>query len=57
LIDLRAGGLPHRWKAFDKGYNFISKLTSIRCFNKKLWASKVVGIPILRILGISGFPT
>ncbi len=44
LIYLRAGGVPHLWKAFNKGYNF--NLTSIRGLNKKLWASKVTGIPI-----------
>ncbi len=40
------------WKVFDKGYNFSWNLTSIKGLHTKLWASKVVGVPIL---GISGF--
>jgi hypothetical protein len=39
------------WKTFDKGYNFDLNLTLIKGFHKKLWAFKVMGIPILRILG------
>jgi len=35
---------------FDKGYNFALDLTSIRAFHIKLWASKVMGVPILGIL-------
>jgi hypothetical protein len=42
------------WKALDKGYNFSFNLTSIKGLHKKLWASKVVGVLILKILG---FPT
>jgi hypothetical protein len=38
----------------DEGYNFDLDLTSIRGLHKKLWASKVAGIPISRI---SGLPT
>jgi hypothetical protein len=41
------------WKALDEGYNFAIDLTSIKGLNTKLWASKVVGVPIL---GISGLP-
>jgi len=41
-----------RWKTINKGYNFSSDLISIGGLNKKLWASKVVGVPILRILGL-----
>jgi hypothetical protein len=41
------------WKAFNEGYNFDLNLTSIEDFHKKLWPSKVVGVPIL---GISGLP-
>jgi len=37
------------WKALDKGYNFVLNLISIEGFQKKLWASKVVGVSILRI--------
>ncbi len=42
----------YRWKAFDNGYNFSSKLISIRALYKKLWASKVAEIPIPGILGL-----
>jgi hypothetical protein len=35
----------YHWKALDKGYNFVLDLTSIVNFHKKLWASKVVGVP------------
>jgi hypothetical protein len=41
------------WKALNEGYNFAIDLTSIKGLNTKLWASKVVGVPIL---GISGLP-
>jgi hypothetical protein len=34
----------YHWKALSEGYNFASKLTSIRGLNTKLWASKVVGV-------------
>jgi len=34
----------YRWKAFDKGYNFVLNLTSIEILNKKLWAFKFVGV-------------
>jgi len=40
----------YRWKAL-KGYNFASNLTSIEGFHTKLWASKVVGVPISKISG------
>jgi len=43
----------YRWKYFNDGYNFVSKLTSIGGFHTKLWASKVIGVPIL---GISKLP-
>jgi hypothetical protein len=29
------------WKVFNKGYDFVMDLTSIRCLHKKLWVSKV----------------
>jgi len=38
----------------DEGYNVDLDLTSMRGLHKKLWASKVARIPILRI---SGLPT
>jgi hypothetical protein len=34
------------WEYFNKGYNFVSHLTLIRGLHKKLWASKLVGVPI-----------
>jgi hypothetical protein len=36
-------------KAIDKGYNFTLNLTLIGGLHTKLWASKVVGVSILRI--------
>jgi hypothetical protein len=42
------------WKDFDEGYNYVLDLISIGGLNKKLWASKVVGVPIS---GISEPPT
>ncbi len=45
-----------RWRCtyhgnlFDKGYNISLDLTSIGGLHTKLWASKVVGVLILRIL-------
>jgi len=41
-----------RWKVFNKGYNFVLNFTSIEGFQKKLWASKVMGVLILRISGL-----
>jgi hypothetical protein len=40
----------YHWKTFDKDYNFTSNLTSIRGPHKKLWAYKMVGIPISKIV-------
>jgi hypothetical protein len=37
-----------------KGYNFALDLTSIGALHTKLWASKVVGVLILGILGLLG---
>jgi hypothetical protein len=37
-------------ETLDKGYNFSSNLTSIKGLHKKLWALKVVGALILRIV-------
>jgi hypothetical protein len=42
----------YHWKYFDKGYNFALDLTLILSLHTKLWASKVVRISILRILGL-----
>jgi hypothetical protein len=41
------------WKDLDKGYNFALDLVSIKGLHKKLWASKMAGVPILEILGLS----
>jgi hypothetical protein len=38
------------WKSLDKGYNFALDLTLIGGLHKKLWASKIIGIPISRLL-------
>jgi hypothetical protein len=40
------------WKALDKDYNFALNLISIESLHTKLWASKVMGVPILGILGL-----
>jgi hypothetical protein len=45
----------YRWKVVDKGYNFPSNFTLIIGLHTKLWASKVVIVPILRILGLFQF--
>ncbi len=36
-------------EALNEGYNFASNLTSIKALHTKLWASKVIGVPILGI--------
>jgi len=41
----------YHWKAFNEGYNFALDFTSIGGLHKKLWASKIVRVPISRILG------
>jgi hypothetical protein len=41
------------WKFLDEGNNFALNLISIRDLHRKLWAPKIVGIPIV---GILGFP-
>ncbi len=43
----------YRWKSLNKGYNFALELISIGGLNAKLWAPKVVGVPIV---GISKLP-
>jgi hypothetical protein len=40
-------------KFFDEGYNFVLDFTSIESLHKKLWASKLVEVPISRIVGVS----
>jgi hypothetical protein len=39
----------YHWKELNKGYNFASNLTSIEGLHTKLWASKIIGGPILEI--------
>jgi len=41
--------VTYSWKTLDKGYNFVLYLMSIEGLHKKLWASKVVRVPILKI--------
>jgi hypothetical protein len=43
----------YHWKTIDKGYDLALDLTSFKGLNMKLWASKVLGIPISRISGFS----
>jgi hypothetical protein len=45
LISLVSGGVWH-WKTLDEGYNFVFDLTSIRGLLTKLWAAKVVKVPL-----------
>jgi len=40
------------WKALNEGYNFALDLVSIKGFHTKLCTPKVIGIPILEILGL-----
>jgi hypothetical protein len=42
----------YRWKALDDGYNFFLDLISIEAVHAKLWAPKVVGVLVVRILGL-----
>ncbi len=46
--------VTYRWKAFNEEDNFTLGLTSIKGLHTTLWASKVVKVPIL---GILGFPS
>jgi len=41
----------YRWKALDKGYNFVLNFISIGGLHTKVWGPKVRGIPTLVILG------
>jgi hypothetical protein len=42
----------YRWKALDKGYNFVLDLISIRGLHTKLWGPKVARVLTLGILGL-----
>jgi hypothetical protein len=44
--------VTYRGKNLDKSYNFVLDLISIKGLNAKLWAPKVVRVPILRISGL-----
>jgi hypothetical protein len=43
----------YRWKDFNEGYNFVSDLILIGSLHTKLWAPKVVGVPIVGISGLA----
>jgi hypothetical protein len=43
----------YHWKFFYKRYNFASNFISIKSLHKKFWVSKMVGVPISRIIGLS----
>ncbi len=42
----------YQWKDLDKGYNLAWNFTSIRGLYTKLWASKVIEVPILKFSGL-----
>jgi hypothetical protein len=42
-------------KAFDEGYNFASNLISMKSLHKKLWAFKILEVPIQGILELSSW--
>jgi hypothetical protein len=50
---MREGFMPHIVGNFSTCYNIALKLTSIKGLHKKVWISKVAGVPILGILGLS----
>jgi hypothetical protein len=41
------------WKALDKGYDFAWDIILIERLHTKLWTPKVVGVLVVRILGLS----
>jgi hypothetical protein len=44
--------VTYRWKALDKGYNFVLNLISIGGLHTKLWGPKVTRVPTLAIFGL-----
>jgi hypothetical protein len=42
----------YNWKALDEDYNFTLDIISIKGLHTKLWAHKVVRVPVVRILGL-----
>jgi len=45
--------VTYRWKALDEGYNLALDLISNGGLHAKLWARKVAGALVMRILGLS----
>jgi len=41
------------WKTLDKGYDFDLDLISIGGLHAKVWAAKIVGVPVVGISGLS----
>jgi hypothetical protein len=44
----------YHWKALDEGYNVSSDFIVIGGLHMKLWAPKVVGVPVVEISGGNG---
>ncbi len=42
----------YQWKSLNKGYNHVVDFISIEGLHKKLWASKMMRIPISGIMGL-----
>jgi hypothetical protein len=42
--------VTYHWKALDDGFNFVLNLISIQGLHAKLWAPKIAGVPVGRIL-------
>jgi hypothetical protein len=45
--------VTYRWKALNKGYNFVFDLISIKGLHAKLWAPKVAKVLVVGILRLS----
>jgi hypothetical protein len=48
----KKGQFAYRWKDLDKSYNFASNLIAIKGLQAKLYAPKVVVLPVVGILGL-----
>jgi hypothetical protein len=44
--------VTYHWKGLDEGYNVSLNFIPIGGLHKKLWGSKVAGVPTLAILGL-----
>ncbi len=44
--------VTYRWKIIDDGYNFVLNFISIKGVHAKLWAPKVVGVPVMKNSGL-----